>query len=99
MCFSSVATRLWRVLRYPHVPNGPQGRGYIMQALPIIEDDFGHDVKLRDTNRDGAPSCSEGYRFERENRFARFVHRFNLFLETRGGYGRAQASIAIYDNR
>src|SRR5437867_593555 len=37
--FFSVATRLWRVQKYPKlVSNGPQGRGYIIQASPIIED-------------------------------------------------------------
>ena len=41
---------------------------------------------------------AEGHRFQRENRFARFVHRLDLVLETRRGYGRAEMTVGVYNN-
>ena len=38
---------------------------------------------------------AEGNRLQRENRFARLVHRLDLFLETLGGNDRAEVSIRI----
>ena len=41
---------------------------------------------------------AEGHRFEREDRFARLVHRLDLFLETlRGGFG-AESTVLIHPN-
>src|SRR5713101_6206740 len=41
----------------------------------------------------------KGHWFECENRFARLLHRFNCFLETRRRCRRAEVAAGIYDNR
>ena len=38
---------------------------------------------------------AEGHRFEREDRFARFVHRFDSVLETRRGDDRAEVAVGV----
>src|SRR6266446_8717493 len=40
---------------------------------------------------------AEGHWFKRQNRFARLVHRFNRFLESRRGGRDAQFTIRVYD--
>jgi hypothetical protein len=40
---------------------------------------------------------TESYRFERKDRFARLVHRFDGFLKTRRGCGRAELTVAPND--
>ena len=40
----------------------------------------------------------EGDWFERENRFACLVHCLDRVLETRRGCGRAEMTVAVYDN-
>src|SRR5262249_38682970 len=41
---------------------------------------------------------AECHRFQREDRFARSVHRFDVLLETLRGSGRAEAPVAIDQN-
>ena len=40
---------------------------------------------------------AEGHRFERKDRFARFVHWLDRFLETRRGNDRAELTVGIND--
>src|SRR5438552_2694837 len=68
-----------------------QGRVHFLHLL-------GHQAKLRDTIRIKLFLIMEGDRLERENRFARLVHRLNRVLEKRRGYGRAKMTTGIYDN-
>src|SRR5438552_12799051 len=41
----------------------------------------------------------EGHRFQRQDCFAGFVHRFDRFLETRRGCGGAEVTTVIYEDR
>ena len=56
-----------------------------------------HEAELRDALGVKLVLVAEGHRFERENRFARFVHRFDLVLETRRGSDRAELTVGIDD--
>jgi hypothetical protein len=54
---------------------------------------------LRDTIGVDLLLVAEGDRFERENRFAHVVHRFDLVLETLRGGRHAKLTVGIYNNR
>src|SRR5207249_5991693 len=59
---------------------------------------LGHESKLWDALGIKFQLVAEGDRFERENRFARLIHRLNRFLETRRGDDRAEVTVGIYDH-
>src|SRR5262249_53082388 len=44
---------------------------------------LGYESELQDASRIKLLVIAEGHRFECENRFAGFIHRFDRFLETR----------------
>src|SRR5262249_58407865 len=56
---------------------------------------LGNEAKLRDPRGVKVMLITEGHRFERENRFARLVHRFDLVLETLRRDDRAQLTVSI----
>src|SRR5262249_31439775 len=57
-----------------------------------------HKAKLCDALWVQLMLVAEGNRFERKDRFARFVHRFDLLLEPLGGRGRAKASVRVSEH-
>src|SRR5260370_22429507 len=57
-----------------------------------------YQAELRDALGVKLVLVAEGHRFERENRFARLVHRLDRFLEPGRGWCRAKLAAAIYDN-
>jgi len=59
---------------------------------------FSHKAKLRDAIGVQLVRVAEGHRFQRQDRVAGFIHRFDVFLESRRGCGRAEMTTAIYDN-
>src|SRR6266446_612647 len=59
---------------------------------------LGHESELRDARRVELVLVAKGHRFERQDRFARLVHRLDCILETLRGYGRAKMTTAIYNN-
>jgi len=58
---------------------------------------LGHEAKLRDAFGIKLVLVAEGDRFERENRFARLVHRLDVVLETLRGKYRAELTVGIYN--
>src|SRR4030095_9910589 len=56
------------------------------------------EAKLRGALRINFLLIAEGDRLQREDRFARFVHRLNVLLVVRRGCYRAKMTAAIYDN-
>ena len=58
---------------------------------------LGHEAELRDAVGVKLVLVAEGDRFEREDRFARLVHRLDRVLETRRGDDRAELTVGIDD--
>src|SRR5258707_477951 len=56
-------------------------------------DFFSHEAKLWDTIRIKVFLVTEGHWVEREDRFARFVHGFDLVLEANGRDDRAKLAV------
>src|SRR5260370_24864347 len=54
--------------------------------------------ELRDSSGIDVVLVAKGHRLEREDRFARLVHRSDVLFETLGGGGYAKLAISIYDN-
>src|SRR6266705_800546 len=59
---------------------------------------LGHKAELRDAVRVKLVLVTEGYRFERENRFARLVHRFDCILESLRGNDSAELTLRVDNN-
>src|SRR5436190_12350919 len=59
---------------------------------------FGDEAKLRDAFRIKVLLVPEGDWLQRENRFARFIHRLDCFLVARRRGARAQVTTAIDDH-
>ena len=58
---------------------------------------LGHEAELRNALGSSSVLVAEGDRLEREDRFARLVHRLDRFLESRRGNDRAEVTVGIYD--
>jgi hypothetical protein len=54
-----------------------------------------HETELRDALGVKLMLVAKGHRFQRKNRFARLVHRFDPVLETLGGNDRAELTVSI----
>src|SRR3954464_12093967 len=57
---------------------------------------LGHKAKLRDSSGINSFLVMEGYRFKRQNRFTRFIHRLDRLLETPRGRRHAKLTEVVY---
>src|SRR6266498_1158788 len=78
-------------IRYAFPIKGDQVRIHLRHLLS-------HEAKLWDLIRIKLLLVAEGYRLQRQDRFTRLVHRFDIVLVARGGSRRAEVTGGIDDN-